>query len=74
MSLDHYHRRYLVSQDNPLHSPCVRICTLDDEEICIGCGRSLEEIKGWASYSGSTRARLLKQCRKRLAARRRAAP
>nr|WP_254619459.1 DUF1289 domain-containing protein [Vibrio metschnikovii] len=25
-------------------SPCVRHCCLDDKDICIGCGRTLDEI------------------------------
>ncbi|PLX63086.1 DUF1289 domain-containing protein [Sedimenticola selenatireducens] len=69
MDRDIYHRRYLVTQNEALHSPCVRMCTLDDNDICIGCGISLDEIKGWTSYSASTRAALLQLCRKRLAAR-----
>lgn len=29
-------------------SPCILICTLDDNKVCLGCGRSLEQISGWA--------------------------
>ena len=32
-------------------SPCVMICTLDDDERCLGCGRTLEQIGGWALMS-----------------------
>ena len=42
-----------VSEDRdtwPL-SPCVMICTLDDDERCLGCGRTLEQISGWALMS-----------------------
>lgn len=28
-------------------SPCVRNCCLDDNDICLGCFRHLEEIKQW---------------------------
>ena len=34
-------------------SPCVNICTLDDENQCMGCLRTLEEIKAWSSLSGT---------------------
>ncbi len=30
-------------------SPCVRHCCLDDKDICIGCGRTLDEICRWSS-------------------------
>jgi predicted Fe-S protein YdhL (DUF1289 family) len=29
-------------------SPCLSICTLDDDNVCMGCLRTLHEIKGWA--------------------------
>ena len=29
-------------------SPCVLICTLDDNKNCLGCGRTLAEISSWA--------------------------
>ena len=28
-------------------SPCVRECCLDDADECLGCGRTLDEIKAW---------------------------
>ena len=37
--------------ERPL-SPCVLICTLDDEKICLGCGRTLQQISRWALMSG----------------------
>ena len=33
--------------ERPL-SPCILICTLDEDKICLGCGRSLEQISRWA--------------------------
>ncbi len=29
-------------------SPCVRNCCLNEDDICVGCFRSLEEIKCWS--------------------------
>ena len=29
-------------------SPCVRRCTLDPDDLCVGCGRTLDEILEWA--------------------------
>lgn len=31
----------------PNSSPCVRNCCLDDNKVCLGCGRSLPEILEW---------------------------
>ncbi len=31
-------------------SPCVSICTLDDNNVCLGCSRTLDEITHWSVY------------------------
>ncbi len=28
-------------------SPCIGVCTLSDEDRCLGCRRTLDEIDGW---------------------------
>ncbi|MEF2524368.1 DUF1289 domain-containing protein [Vibrio mimicus] len=40
-------------------SPCVRNCCLDDKDICIGCGRTLDEICRWSSATNSGKQELL---------------
>ena len=32
-------------------SPCVRLCTLNDDDVCVGCGRTLQDIIGWTKMS-----------------------
>lgn len=44
---------------NPTMSPCVQICTLNDEQYCIGCRRSLDEIVGWAGMSVEDKLRVM---------------
>jgi predicted Fe-S protein YdhL (DUF1289 family) len=34
-------------------SPCSLICTLDEDKCCLGCGRTLAEISGWALMSAA---------------------
>lgn len=34
-----------------INSPCVRQCCLDQQDICLGCHRSLQEILDWAAGS-----------------------
>jgi predicted Fe-S protein YdhL (DUF1289 family) len=31
-----------------VQSPCIRNCCLDDDLTCLGCFRSIEEIKEWS--------------------------
>lgn len=34
-------------------SPCVSICALDEDDICVGCYRSGVEISLWGGMSAS---------------------
>lgn len=47
-------------------SPCVRICTLNTENVCIGCGRNTEELKNWATFSDETKRTIKLQLQDRL--------
>lgn len=42
-----------------MKSPCVKICRLDDRNICEGCGRSAREIRLWSAYSDGERDAIL---------------
>ena len=30
------------------YSPCIKVCTYDDEGYCLGCQRTAEEVKTWS--------------------------
>jgi len=52
-----------------IESPCVQICTLDARSgICLGCGRTVDEIAGWIAMSGAERSRVMKELPARLTA------
>jgi predicted Fe-S protein YdhL (DUF1289 family) len=40
-------------------SPCINVCTLDAQGLCIGCLRSGDEIARWMSMSPAEKWRLL---------------
>ena len=50
-----------------MESPCVRKCTLNEQDMCLGCGRELNEITAWTSYSEKQRAEIIKDCVQRIA-------
>ena len=56
---------------DPLASPCVRNCCLDERNVCMGCGRTLEEIIAWGTVSDGEKSATLERSRERLAARKR---
>ena len=51
----------------PPPSPCVSICTLDDDRVCLGCRRTLEEIRGWARLPAEEQWRIVKDLQRRAA-------
>jgi predicted Fe-S protein YdhL (DUF1289 family) len=46
-------------------SPCVRQCTLDENDICVGCFRSLTDIVDWHKKSDAEKRETLMICEKR---------
>lgn len=52
-------------QVDPLQSPCVRNCCLDEQDVCLGCGRTLAEIRAWSSLSERERQQVLDLCEER---------
>ncbi len=52
-------------REKPLASPCVCVCALDDDDICIGCQRSGEEITRWGRMDNAERRAVLVRCHER---------
>jgi uncharacterized protein len=59
----------MASAETSIQSPCNKVCVMHPTlRLCIGCGRSLDEIAGWAAYDAAARARIMAQLPARLAA------
>lgn len=54
-----------MNTERPVASPCVHVCALDEEDICIGCQRSVAEITQWSRMSNDQRREVLRLCYKR---------
>ncbi len=46
-------------------SPCQNKCCLNNEDICLGCFRSLKEITEWMAASTEQRLRFLDNAKQR---------
>ncbi|MCX7087720.1 MAG: DUF1289 domain-containing protein [Methylococcales bacterium] len=46
-------------------SPCVKNCCLNELDVCLGCGRSLYEIKHWLAADQATQQRFLSNAEQR---------
>jgi predicted Fe-S protein YdhL (DUF1289 family) len=50
-------------------SPCVQVCQLDAKsQLCLGCGRTMEEISNWWRLPEPERLRLMAMLPGRIAA------
>ena len=54
-----------MTAPRPVKSPCVSICALDAEDICIGCQRSADEITRWGRMDDAERRQVLRRCAER---------
>lgn len=52
-----------------IESPCINICTLDARtRLCLGCGRTIDEIAGWSTMPPADRSRVMSELPARMAA------
>jgi hypothetical protein len=51
-----------------IESPCIKVCTMDGASgLCIGCGRTLDEIARWSSLGDAERRGIMRGLPERLA-------
>ncbi|EJT05582.1 DUF1289 domain-containing protein [Rhizobium sp. CCGE 510] len=51
-----------------MQTPCIHLCSLNlATGFCAGCGRTLQEIGSWVSYSDTERRRIMALLPARLA-------
>ena len=55
----------LSKKSQVVPSPCVDICALDDDDVCIGCYRSGDEITTWGKMSNDEKKQTLQKVRER---------
>lgn len=55
-----------MSEATLVVSPCIGVCELSDEEICLGCGRTLQDIAVWSGADEARRREIVEQARRRL--------
>lgn len=47
-------------------SPCVSVCQLDGEDVCVGCFRTADEITDWVMLDDDARLKVLERGRERM--------
>ena len=52
-----------------IETPCVKICIVDARMgLCLGCGRTIDEITRWVAMSASERTQIMRELPTRLVA------
>lgn len=52
----------------PVPSPCVSVCRMDDaRQYCVGCLRTLDELRAWGSSDDAAKRTIWQRIRERCA-------
>jgi uncharacterized protein len=49
----------MTDSQESVASPCIGVCALDADDVCIGCYRSSMEIGGWSAMSAQQKRAVL---------------
>ncbi len=52
-------------REKPIKSPCISLCALDIDDICMGCQRTGDEISRWGKMTNDERRDVLEQVERR---------
>lgn len=52
----------IPEKEKPVASPCVSVCALDIDDICMGCYRTGKEISYWGKMSNEEKREVLRRC------------
>jgi predicted Fe-S protein YdhL (DUF1289 family) len=56
----------LFSNVSPaVSSPCISLCRLDEQKVCMGCFRHVEDIREWRSADDERRRQIKAQAQVR---------
>lgn len=51
----------LVPPLSEVPSPCTGVCTIADDDLCLGCARTVGEIAEWYAAEDSRRRAILEE-------------
>jgi len=47
-------------------SPCIRHCKLNNSGVCLGCGRTVQEITKWRNMTEEEKQQTVRRCEERI--------
>jgi len=48
-------------------SPCISVCRLDEQKVCTGCWRHVEDIREWRAATDERRREIVREAEQRRA-------
>lgn len=54
-----------MKNPNKIPSPCIHVCIQDKDEICTGCYRTVDEIRGWWKSSDEEKLQIIENANQR---------
>jgi hypothetical protein len=51
--------------DKPVPSPCINVCALDANDVCMGCYRTALEITRWSMLDNSGKREVVEKALQR---------
>ena len=58
----------MSEKKKPIPSPCISVCLLDKNDMCVGCYRTADEITAWMNGSDEQRLAILEKSVQRMKA------
>lgn len=58
----------MIQTDEIIQSPCIRNCCLNEDDVCVGCFRTLAEVVAWSGLDNENRQATLDKAALRRAA------
>ncbi|MBN2638310.1 MAG: DUF1289 domain-containing protein [Bacteroidales bacterium] len=55
----------MLKNKSSVKSPCIHVCTLDENKICMGCHRSVDEVRNWYRFSDEEKLQAIKNAEER---------
>jgi len=56
-----------IGNNKNVITPCIGQCSLDENDICVGCYRSSSEITDWVNKSEDQKIDIVIRCKKMIA-------
>lgn len=56
-----------IGNSRTIITPCIGQCDLDDNDVCMGCFRSSQEISDWINKTEDEKIAIVIRCKQKIA-------